>query len=126
MRKPISPTVHGVMDYLSVPLLLLAPQVFGFAGKGAQITSTAAGVVLAYSAVTAYRLGIVKMISFRVHGAIDLVLGIAFIAAHFFAAHSVLGLDNVGTARNFFALYGFALVLVVSLTDFSESAHHGT
>jgi len=46
MKKPISPRLHGIIDYLSVPLLLAAGPLFQFGGRAAQITSTVAGAVL--------------------------------------------------------------------------------
>ena len=115
MPKPISPKVHGVVDYLTVPLLLAAGPLFGFEGRPAEITSTLAGVVLVYSLFTAYPLGFVKMIPFPMHRVIDIVFGMAMLVSPF-----VLGYDSA--ARNFFVFLGIVSLVVVALTDFSLRA----
>ena len=113
MPKPISPKLHGVVDYLSVPLLLAAGPLFGFDGQPAEITSTLAGVVLIYSLFTAYPLGLVKMIPFPMHRVIDIVFGAAMILSPF-----ILKYDPA--ARNFFVAIGIFSLIVVALTDFSR------
>lgn len=113
MPKPISPKLHGVVDYLSVPLLLAAGPLFGFDGQPAEITSTLAGVVLIYSLFTAYPPGLVKMIPFPMHRVIDIVFGAAMILSPF-----ILKYDPA--ARNFFVAIGIFSLIVVVLTDFSR------
>ena len=114
MPKPISPKIHGVIDYLTVPLLLAAGPLFGFEGPPAEITSTLAGVVLIYSLFTAYPLGLVETIPFPMHRVIDIVFGVAMLVSPF-----VLGYDVA--ARNFFVAMGIVSLVVVALTDFSDA-----
>ena len=116
MAKPISPKIHGVIDYLTVPLLLAAGPLFGFNGQPAEITSTLAGVVLVYSLFTAYPPGLVKMIPFPMHRVIDIVLGVALIVSPF-----VLRFTD-GRARNFFVAMGVLSLVIVALTDFSADS----
>ena len=112
MAKPISPTLHGVIDYLTVPLLLAAGPLLHFDGRPAEITSTLAGVVLVYSLFTDYPPSLVKMITLPQHRVIDIVLAVAVIVSPF-----VLGF--AGSARAFFIAMGVVSLIVVSLTDFS-------
>jgi hypothetical protein len=116
MTKPITPKIHGIIDYLSVPVLLLAGPLFGFDALPAKITSTLAGVVLVYSAATAYPPGLVKLLSLNAHRVIDIILAIGLIAApwlfHF----------EQPSARWFFVAMGLVSLLVVSMTDFSRAA----
>jgi hypothetical protein len=114
MTKPVSPKLHGVIDYLSVLLLLAAGPLFHFDGRPAEITSTLAGVVLIYSLFTAYPLGFVKMIAFSLHRVIDIVLGVALILSPF-----ILHFTDVVPARNFFVAMGMLSLIVVALTDFA-------
>jgi hypothetical protein len=116
MPKPISPKIHGVIDYLSVPLLLAAGPLFHFSGMPREITSTLAGVALVYSAFTAYPLGLVKMISFRMHGVIDIVFALVLLVAPF-----VLHFAEQSPARNFFMTMGLFSLAVISLTDWKRS-----
>lgn len=117
MKKPISPTLHGVFDYLTVPLLLVAGLLFGFDGLPAKITSTLAGVVLVYSASTAYPPGLVRLLSLKAHRFIDILLGLGLIGAPW-----LFGFQNVESACWFFVGLGAVVLIVVSLTDFQRSS----
>jgi hypothetical protein len=114
MAKPISPKLHGIIDYLTVPLLLAAGPLFQFDGQPSEITSTLAGVVLVYSLFTAYPPGLVKMITLPQHRVIDIVLGIAMLISPFV-------LKFTGSARLFFVGMGIFSLVVVAMTDFSRS-----
>lgn len=113
MVKPVSPKAHGVLDYLSVLLLLVAGPVFGFDGLASQITSTLAGVVLVYSAATNYPPSIIKMIPLRTHLVFDAIIGAFMIVAPFAFGFS-------GAAVYFFIGYGVFALIVVGLTRTSH------
>lgn len=112
MAKPVSPKVHRAVDFVAVLLLLAAGPLFHFTGQPADITSTLAGVVLVYSVFTWF----VKMITLKVHLVIDAVLGVAMIFAPFW-----LGFSDVEPACYFFVGFGIFVLLVVLLTEPSES-----
>ncbi len=84
----IIPTfVHGIIDYVGALAFLFAPEIFGFAdAKGAVVlVPRLLGVVsVLYSLGTAYELGIAKVVSMRVHLAIDYGVALTFLAAPFF------------------------------------------
>lgn len=117
MAKPISPTLHGVIDYLAVPLLLAAGPLFGFKGMPAETTSTLAGIVLVVAAFTAYPPGLVKMIPMKVHLVIDAVLGIGLIASPY-----VLHFTGDTRACYFFVGFGVLVLLLMLLTDPKSNA----
>lgn len=112
MPKLISPKVHRALDLAAVLLLLAAGPLFHFKGQPAGITSTLAGVVLVYSVFT----WLVKMITLKVHLVIDAVLGLAMIFAPFW-----LGFSDVRPAGYFFVGFGVFVLIVVLLTEPSES-----
>jgi len=115
MAKPISPKLHGIIDYLTVPLLVAAGPLFGFGGRAAQITSTVAGAILVYSAATQYPPSIVKLVPLKIHRMIDIVLGVMFIIyphVFHFPEHSAL---------LFFIVFGLFSLVVVFLTDWSPN-----
>jgi len=119
MTKPITPKIHGIIDYLSVPLLLLAGPVFAFDAMPAKITSTLAGIVLVYSAATAYPPGLVKLLSLNAHRVIDIILAAGLIAAPW-----LLHFEQ-SSARWFFVAMGLFTLLVVSMTDFTRATTGG-
>jgi hypothetical protein len=108
----ISPRVHGVLDYASAALFLLAPTLFGFDGAPA-VLSRSLGVAYAlFSLATAYPLGVVRTIPFPAHVALDVVLGVLLLAAPW-----LLGFSADDTARNFYLAIGAVSVVVPLLTD---------
>lgn len=80
--KHISSRSHGVLDYAVGVFLLVAPFLFGFADN--EPARNAAWIVgaatLIYSLFTAYELGLVRLIPYRVHLGLDILGGI-FLAA---------------------------------------------
>ncbi len=70
--------IHGVIDYLTAGLLILAPWLFGFATGGpAQWVPVILGIVIvAYSLMTNYELGMSRAISMPMHIALDVGGGI--------------------------------------------------
>jgi hypothetical protein len=83
--RPITATLHGVTDYSAGTLLAAAfPRLVGLEGTtaGRQIR-TAGAIHAGYSTLTDYPLGIVKLIPFRAHLAIDAIGAVALAAAPF-------------------------------------------
>jgi hypothetical protein len=74
--------IHGVIDYLWGLGLLASPWAFGFADGGApQWVAVVFGVgAIAYSAVTDYELGLVRLVPIRLHLGLDEFAG-ALLAA---------------------------------------------
>lgn len=75
--------IHGFIDYAYGLLLLVAPYLFGFAdGGAAQWVMMAFGLgAIAYSLVTDYELGLLKLIPMRVHLSLDSGAGAVLIVA---------------------------------------------
>ena len=75
--KTIPLTSAACSDYPVGLLLAASPWMFGFADRGPATTiAVVLGLgALVYSLLTAYELGVAKIISFRVHLAIDFNLG---------------------------------------------------
>lgn len=114
-KKPITPRVHGVLDYATVVAFLNAPMVFGFHGTPAVIVYWLAGIHLLMTGCTDFPLGFFKFIPFRIHGAIDLVAGIFLLVAPW-----LLGFADDYAARNFFVAVAVITLVVVVLTDYSQ------
>jgi hypothetical protein len=111
--KPISPTLHGVLDYMTCALFAAAPSIFGFTGTYATVCYLLAGGYLVVSLLTRMPLGLLKVIPFWLHGKLELVSGPVFIASPwlFGFAH-----DNE-MARNFFVAMGVVFLIVYMLTQ---------
>ena len=100
--------VHGVLDYLTAGVLIAAPSLLGFRKRGAQTwLPMALGVgTIAYSLLTDYELGLVKVIPMPVHLALDAANGTLLSASPWLfgfaeevsAPHLGLGLFEIGAA----------------------------
>jgi len=76
-------SVHGVIDYLWGMALLSTPWVFGFADvPAAKWTAVVFGLgAILYAALTAYELGIIKILPMSLHSILDGLGGIALAAS---------------------------------------------
>jgi hypothetical protein len=83
--RPIDSTLHGVTDYTAGALLTTAfPRLVGLQGTRSGRQIRLAGAIHAgYSTITDYPLGIVKVLPYKAHLAIDAVGALALAAAPF-------------------------------------------
>ena len=115
--KILNPRVHGYIDYLAVLYFLAAPSLFGFTGLPATIFYVLAAAHLILTLLTAYPLGVVKVIPFPLHGAIELLAGIALVALPW-----LLGFANSDVlARNIYVASGAVLFIAWLVTDYKTA-----
>jgi hypothetical protein len=83
--RPIDSTLHGVTDYtVGTTLMTVFPRLANLEGTASADQVRAAGAIHAgYSTLTAYPLGIVKLIPFKVHLALDAIGALAVAALPF-------------------------------------------
>ncbi len=123
MKKFLTPTAHGVVDYLIVLAFLVAPSVFDFSDNAAMISYVVAAAHLSYSLITRYPLGIVKAIPFPIHGTIEIVAGLSL-----FLMPWLFGFSQEDSARNWFLGSGGAVVVIWLVTNYKavpEDSHYG-
>jgi hypothetical protein len=81
-RRPISSRLHGVLDYTTGAALVAAPAVLGLRGTAAGRILRAAGVSHAgYAALTRSELGVVRVVPYRAHLAIDAAAAVGLAAS---------------------------------------------
>lgn len=115
MPKVLSPAIHAVLDYLLALAFLFAPFVLGFGGDVESISYIVGVIYLGLSLLTRYPLGAVALIPFVVHGVVETVLAVFWIAAPW-----LLGFADYEAPRNFFVVAGVFLLAVVALTRYRE------
>ena len=83
--RPVDSTLHGVTDYTVATTLLTAfPRLAGFEGTPSALQIRIAGAVHGgYSTLTKYPLGIVKLIPYKAHLALDAAGALALAATPF-------------------------------------------
>jgi hypothetical protein len=106
--RRLPPKTHGTLDYLTGVLFLAAPWIFGFyANRVANGVCIVAGVaVLAMALLTNYSTGVFRIIPYKMHLVVDVLLGLFVAASPWMFAfsntvwvpHMFLGLAVIGIA----------------------------
>lgn len=116
-HKPISTRMHGMLDYVVGLVLLLAPNLFGFADADSAAVWVARLIgclTILQAIITRYELGLLKLVPMRLHLFNDFVAG-AFLAAspwllNFYdAANQRLWVPHLAA--------GIAILIVTALTE---------
>jgi hypothetical protein len=83
--RPVDATLHGVVDYSAGALLLTVfPRLAGIEGtRSARQIRTSGAIHAGYSTVTDYPLGIVKLLPYKAHLAVDAIGAVALAATPF-------------------------------------------
>jgi hypothetical protein len=109
--RPVDATLHGVVDYSAgTTLLTLFPRLAGIEGTDSAGQIRLAGAIHAgYSTLTDYPLGVVKLIPYQAHLALDAVGAVALAATPFITGQWKQGL------RQWLPHVGLALFELASL-----------
>jgi hypothetical protein len=122
--RPVDATLHGVTDY-SVGTLLTTvfPRIAGIEGTRSARQIRAAGAIHAgYSTLTDYPLGIVKVIPYQAHLAIDAIGALALAATPFVTGQYKRGRDQ-WVPHVALALFEFASLAITDPTGRGD--YHG-
>jgi hypothetical protein len=112
MQKPITPRVHGMIDYSTSAAIAAAPKMLNLPKPATALFATLAATYTGISAFTNYPMSVKRAIPFKAHGAAELASALALPAMPW-----VLGFSRHRAARNLcFGLAAFTLA-VAALTD---------
>ena len=113
--KVLSGRTHGVFDYVHAGLNFAAAALLRNTNRRASKAAFAIGAgVLANALLTDYPLGLFRVYSFRLHGAVD--YGLATTSA---SVPRLLRIEGLPGAR-FFKLQSTAEAVVAGLTDYKD------
>ncbi len=104
----ISTRVHGIIDYLTGALLILAPYLFGFSTGGIEqwVPQLLGVALIGMSLITRYELSVAKIIPLGVHLGVDLAAGILLavspwlfgFADRTYWPHLIIGIAEIGVS----------------------------
>lgn len=112
MRKPISPTLHGALDYGFLAAMLTVPKLLGLPRRGRAVAAAFGAAQGGLNAVTDQPLAVRHLVPFRLHGAVDLAALPAVVGLPL-----LTGVLRDRRARAFFLGSGAALAAVYAFTD---------
>ena len=114
--KIISSKLHGILDYIVVIFLLASPTIFKMEGILCSFTYALAAIHFLLTILTRFELGIIKVISFQLHGIIEFLvaIGLALVSFWFNRNGNALGFY-------FYLYFAVAIMIVFTITDFKES-----
>ncbi len=111
--------IHGAIDYGVVLFLLLSPTLFVLPEITSIFTYALGLIHLFLTMTTKFELGIFKIIPFRIHGIIELIVSLALIAVAFY-----LGNLDGDVSRNFYLAFAIAVFLTWLITDYQSSSEN--
>lgn len=117
MRKPISPFAHGVLDYATVAMLLVAPRTLKLSARASAAVYALAAGYAGLSMLTDYPLSLKRAVPFRAHGAAEAILGAALPAMPW-----LLGEDYEPRVRNLFLGLTALTATTALLTDWNTQS----
>ena len=82
--KGIPPTIHGLLDYAFVLLLLLLPRLLGWSDSAILFLSLLGLTTLIYTAITCFKFGVFELIPMPVHLLLDGLGSLALLAGAIF------------------------------------------
>ncbi len=109
MDQPISRREHAVTDYSYIPTVASAPELFGFAEDEvpARLARAFAGTIMVSTFFTRAEWGVVRVMPYKAHVAIDFAVGVAALAAPW-----AFGFADNRRARNTFVAMGVTGIMV--------------
>ncbi len=113
----INSKIHGIIDYLVVIFLWASPSLFGLSETTALFTYVLGGIHLVLTILTNFEFGLIKVIPFKIHGWIELLVSFALVGVAFY-----LGNLEGDLSRNFYLGFAAAVFLTFILTDYKSKA----
>lgn len=121
MTRTMGHWSHGICDYALVILLASGPSIAGFAGRQATWSYVFAGLLLVLTLATRSPLGVFKIVSFAMHGAVELLLALLLLLLPW-----VANFERGIHSRNFYVATAILMLGLWFLTDFRQIRNRPT
>lgn len=119
MMKILNSKIHGIVDYLFVLFLFASPTIFGLQERAELFTYLLGTVHLMVTFCTNFEYGIVRIILFKHHGWIELIVSFALVGVAFY-----LGEVENELSRNFYFAIAILVFLTWLITDYKSETEN--
>jgi hypothetical protein len=113
--KLFNARIHRALDFVTVIILVVTPLVGGLGGLIALVLFLLAAVHLILTLATRFPPGGSGVVSFWIHGVLELVVSVSLVAAPF-----LFGFGPGSPARRAYVFLGALIFLVWLLTDYRD------
>ncbi|MGY3055633.1 hypothetical protein ACVWYG_003854 [Pedobacter sp. UYEF25] len=113
--KIISAKTHAVLDFLTVIALLALPDLISLSAHAAILSYVLAGIHFLMTVTTDFSGGILKIIPFKIHGYVELLVGIILVILAF----TIFKGNNID--ETYYACVGIVILIVFTITDYHKS-----
>ncbi|TDG37607.1 hypothetical protein EZJ43_00480 [Pedobacter changchengzhani] len=110
----ISSKTHAVLDYLMVMVFLISPEVFNLGESASIICYALGGIHFLLTIMTDFSGGIFKIIKLKLHGLIELIVGVALILLAF------IFFNKNAVEEIYFACVGLLILFIYMITDYKK------
>lgn len=108
--------IHGAVDYGVVLFLFFSPSIFLLPQVTSYFTYTLGIIHLILTILTKYESGIFKIIPFRIHGKIELIVSFVLVGVSFY-----LGYLEGNLARYFYLSFAIIVFITWLITNYKSS-----
>lgn len=112
--KIISSKTHAILDFITIIALLALPDLVFLTPTAATLSYTLAVIHFIMTITTDFKGGIFKLIPFKVHGYVELAVGIILLVLAFTFFKGDL------TDEIYFACVGLIILILFSITDYHK------
>lgn len=114
----LPPSIHGILDYVTVVYFFMAPSLFALTPTVATISYLLGIIHLLLTLFTKFSLGLKKVIPLRVHGFIELIVAITLMLMPLLMGSSLTFYESM-----FFILTGVAILIIWILSQYKQHVH---
>jgi hypothetical protein len=108
----LKPTIHGVLDYVTILIFALAPTLLQLSGTAMIVCYVLAAAHLLLTAATKFPLGLIKVLAFQVHGMVEFFVALFLLVGGYFLGGSTPG-------KAFLIGAGAVILIVFVTTDYA-------
>lgn len=112
--KFLSDKMHGILDYGVVIIFALAPSLLGIVDTAALLCYALAAIHLVMTFFTDMPFGVVKVIPIKLHGTIELIVGLALIVVAW-------TISDLMSGQLFFTLMGAVIFFVWVSSNYGDA-----